>query len=272
MSHYLKLVHLEISRFRLVLLSLMVLTFGFQTVGIIVTVNRELSMRAENPLYNGVDGSFVPEGTLSFAWAVYTSNFWYYIPIMISLVVLLAYMPAIWYREWFGRNTVIYRLLMLPGARFRVYTSKLTAVLLFVFAMIGFQMLVLPVQESIFNLMVPSAERVDTYLEDAIAANQLLSLFLPRSLEQFVYSYGLGMIGVTAVFAVILLERSFRWLGLLAGLVYLAVCWFVLLLPLLDTGYFYPIEYYFFELAACALVLCASVGLGGWLLARKISV
>lgn len=272
MITYLKLVHLEIGRFRLILLSLMVLTFGFQTAGIMLTVNRELSLRAADPLYNGVSGGFVPEGMMSFAWVIFSTHIWYFIPIMLSIVVLLAYALLIWYREWFGRYTLIYRLLMLPGARFRVYAAKLTAILLFVFFMVAFQMLLLPVEQGIFNLMVASDMRADTYLEDAIRANQILSILLPRSLEQFVYSYGLGVLGITALFTAILLERCFKWIGLAAGIVYMFLCGLLLVLPIMDSQSFYPNEYYAMELAVCAIVLTVSVWLSGWLLAKKITV
>lgn len=272
MINYLRLVHLEITRFRLILLSLLVLTFGLQAAGLIVKVNQELEDRSANSVYGISNGANASEGELSFEWAVDAASNWYLISIGLGIAALLCYMLLIWYREWFGRHTFVYRLLMLPGSRFRIYAAKLTALLLFVFAMVGFQMLMLPVEKGLFNLLVAPDLRVDTYLEDAIRANQLLNLLLPRSLEQFVYSYGLGIIGVTVVFAVILLERSFKWAGLIAGLVYGALCLLVLVLPLMDDSALYPFEYYLLELAACALVLLASVGLSGWLLAKKITV
>ncbi|WP_054708016.1 hypothetical protein [Bacillus sp. JCM 19041] len=48
--------------------------------------------------------------------------------IMLSVAVLLIYMLLIWYRDWFGKNTVIYRLLMLPANRASLYFAKLITI------------------------------------------------------------------------------------------------------------------------------------------------
>ena len=39
-------------------------------------------------------------------------------------VVLIIYVFFIWYRDWFGKNTFIYRLFMLPTARINVYLQR----------------------------------------------------------------------------------------------------------------------------------------------------
>ena len=45
-------------------------------------------------------------------------------PIALCVVVLIIYVFFIWYRDWLGKNTFIYRLLMLPTARIQCLFSK----------------------------------------------------------------------------------------------------------------------------------------------------
>lgn len=271
MKRYLKLVHMEIHRFRFVLAALMGITAVFQISSFVSTLLRELSLvelEERDPARN----------PFSFALSIANSQFWSIIPILLCVAVLALYVFLIWYRDWVGRSTFIYRLLMLPTARRHIYLAKGTAILLFVFSLLSFQLLLLLIQSMLFNMIVPSEWRVDSFFAEVLRANQALELLLPLNFEQFIYSYGLGMIAVFAIFTAILLERSYRGIGILYGIGYLAACVVVVILPLLilemdgNYAYLYPGEMLAMESALCILLPVASLFLGFRLLSKKISV
>ncbi|MGO4345345.1 hypothetical protein AB4Z45_07565 [Paenibacillus sp. MCAF9] len=280
MNRYFKLVHMEVHRFRWVLAILMAIVAITQFASLIWATTKELSFR-EKLLLETVDksllGGFSPQ-YLSFEWAIFSSQMGYILPMFLCMGVLALYVFVIWYRDWFGRSTFVYRLLMLPTARRNLYLAKISAFLLFVLAFISFQLLLLKVQHIVFNLIVPADQRIDSHIVEAIISNQALVWLIPQQFEQFVYLYGFGAIVVVAVFTAILLERSYRRLGILYGVLYLAGCVFVVAAPFLFLymdqyySYLYPYEIFALGLTLCILVLGISVWLGMRLMAKKITV
>lgn len=277
MNRYLKLVHMEVHRFRWMLAILMGITAVCQISTLIWTLKKELSRRREQ-LPQDIGNSFQapsPE-QLTFEWAMFNTQLWFILPIIICISVLALYVFFIWYRDWIGRHTFIYRLLMLPTARRNLYLAKISAFLLFVFGFVSFQLVLLPIHNVIFKLIVPADQRADSHIVDAISRNQALVELIPRQFEQFLYYYGIGTIAVLAIFTAILLERSYRRLGILYSVLYLSGCVLTVMSPalLFDSRhpYLYPNELYFAELIMFVLVLCISVWLGMRLLAKKITV
>jgi len=276
MNRFLKLVNMEIHRFRYILASLMAVTLVIQCGSLIWKVQRVVSAK-EKGLTQAEVGFAIPK-VLSFPWAVVNAKDWFILPILMSIAVLIIYSLIIWYRDWFGRSTFIYRLLMLPSVRWLLYVSKLTAILLFVFSMLAFQLILLVGENMLFQWIVPVDMRTGSTFVEAITMHQALDLLLPQQFEQFIYSYGLGVIGIMVLFTAVLLERSYRGIGILYGIGYVAVCAAAILFPALllgldrSSGYYYPSEIYAMELAACLLVSVISVCLGFWLLRKKITV
>ncbi|MCA0754285.1 hypothetical protein KP806_04440 [Paenibacillus sp. N4] len=258
---------------------MMGLTAILQISSLLWIVKRELKLRAEQKLRDLVADSFSvpPPENLTFEWAMYNMQFWFILPILISISVLVVYILLIWYRDWLGRSTFIYRLLMLPSARCQLYWAKITAILLFVFVMISYQLALLSVEHFIFNLAVPADSREESHIVDAIKANPALNTLIPRRFEQFLYSYGLGTLAVLVIFTTLLFERSYRRVGILYGLLYLAGCSLVVFLAISTTtsglrGYLYPGELFVIIIAVCIAVAIASIWLGLRLIKRKISV
>lgn len=281
MNRYLKLVHMEIHRFRYVLAGLMAITLLFQTVPMIIKLAEEVSVRKEAALSGAAaeySTPFFPSGKLSFAWTMFNTQFWFFLPILICIAVLALYVFLIWYRDWIGRSTFIYRLLMLPTERRNIYLAKLTAILAFVFGLLAYQLLLLQVETMIFNLIVPADMREASPFADVISANQALPMLLPHNLDQFLFSYGLGVIAVLVVFTAILLERSYRLIGIFYAILYLLACVAAFILPLETLGieapgaYLYPEEIFAIEIAVCVLIAAVSVWLGFRLMAKKITV
>jgi len=282
MNHYLKLVHMEIHRFRYILAGMMGFTAIVQLAVLAMSVAGEVSRREQAALRGETvtNGSaFFPGDKMSFAKAIFDTPVWFTVPIALCMAVLGLYALLIWYRDWLGRDTFIYRLLMLPSARRNLYLSKLTALLVFIFAMLAFQLVLLLVEKAMFNLMVPEDMRTRSSFAAAVEANVLLNyLVLPGEVTDFATTYGLGIVAVLALFTAVLLERSYRLPGIVYGLLYLAACVVaVVLTPFLlgiedAGGYFYPEEIYAAVLAVIGLVGVVSVWLGFRLLARKVTV
>ncbi|MCY9530231.1 MULTISPECIES: hypothetical protein [Paenibacillus] len=275
MNRYLKLVHMEIHRFRYILASLMVVTMVCQFSSFILTIKRTLSIKAAKGL--GYVDIGLPK-ILTFPWVILKTKEWFILPILLSITVLVLYTILIWYRDWFGRSTFIYRLLILPSKRWMLYVSKLTAIIMFVFSMIAFQLMLLVSENMIFKAMVPAELRTDSTFVEAISMNDALKMLLPKQFEQFIYSYGLGIVAVMVIFTAVLLERSYRRIGVLYAIAYFACCAILTVYPVFFVGfdrlneYWYPDEIYGMQLGVCLLVAAISGCLGCWLLRKKITV
>jgi hypothetical protein len=275
LNRYLKLVHMEVYRFRYMLAGLMAITMIIQISALI----RTIWIAKAKYLQDGhIDGSaYFPSGKLSFAWALFNTQSLFILPILLSIAVVGLYVFLIWYRDWFGRNTFAYRLLILPTARRNIYLAKGTAILIIIYSLVAFQLLLLPVENMIFKLIIPSDMRVASYLVDIISANRAFSVLLPLHFDQFVVSYGVGIFGVVTIFTAILVERSYRKWGILYAVLYVLACLFVIIYPPFALGRdqsptLFPEEIFSMELAICAIEFVVTVWLGFRLLAKKITV
>ncbi|GIO16763.1 hypothetical protein J19TS2_63180 [Cohnella xylanilytica] len=273
MNRYLKLVHMEIQRFRYFLLGLMALTLVGQVLTVAIATSNEVAKFRDPARF-----SIASADKLSFEWIVRISQGMFALPILISMAALLFYVFLIWYRDWLGRSTFMYRLLALPTARRNLYLSKLTAIVLFVFALLSFQIVLLAFEQLIFHWIVPADIRGESVFTDVILSNWLFEVLLPLSGSQFVSLYGFGIMAVTVLFTAILLERSYRIWGIGYAAAYVAACGFAVYATPFALGvnqlgsYFYQWEIFAIEAAVCFLVTAVSVALGFRLLNKRISV
>ncbi|MCR8659530.1 hypothetical protein [Paenibacillus endoradicis] len=269
MSRYLKLVHMEIHRFRYILAVLMGITAILQITGLIIALPSDLKHMGF------VDGQYTLK-PLSFAWIIFNSQRWFIIPMLMSIAVLAIYVFLIWYRDVVGRSTFMYRLLMLPTARRHIYLAKITAIFLFVLSLLSFQMLLLFMGNIIFKLIVPADLRVESFFSEIIKSNQALKILWPLDFEQFLYVYGLGFLAIIVIFTAILLERCYRGIGILYGILYITACILLFLLTyfLINSyeSYLYPGEMYATVMSLCGIVLVVSLLLSFRLLSKKITV
>src|SRR5690625_1417433 len=72
-------------------------------------------------------------------------SLWIMVTIAIGVAAILFYIFFIWYRDWFARNTFIYRLRMLPTSRMNIFFTKVATIMLTVFGLVAFQLLLLNV-------------------------------------------------------------------------------------------------------------------------------
>src|SRR5690625_925382 len=220
MNRYLKLVNFEIGRFFKLYLILIIITIISQITGVIIISNQYVN-RANDFIYRqgmSIEQFITEDGLMSMLQV--TLSLWFMGPIAICIVALIFYTFFIWYRDWFAKNTFIYRLFMLPTARLNVYLAKATSIFLMVFGLIALQLLLIPLLSTILKWIVPREFRLDMTVNEIIDSFPYLQVLLPQSFMEFMIHYGIGFMVVFIVFTAILFERSFRWKGILLGAVY----------------------------------------------------
>ncbi|MFB9328447.1 hypothetical protein ACFFSY_21150 [Paenibacillus aurantiacus] len=278
MNRYLKLVHMEIHRFRYILAALLGFVVLVQWGALVWSARTMLAQLGEFEKYNTGFHTALADHRISYAEAIYRAQFFYSTPVIAVICSLGIYILFIWYRDWLGRNTFIYRLLILPSARSSIYLSKLSAFLVFVFAALAFQALALAIGSLIFGAVVPGDRQADSYFVDIVDATRVLEYLMPKKLADFALNYGLGIVAVLVVFTAIIIERSYRWPGIAYALGYLLACTAAAVIPILWMGmyregaYLYKEEIVSIELAILFVIAGLSVWLGCRLLRRKITV
>ena len=177
MKRYLKLVNFEFNRFLKLYLVLLGITILSQIIGVIVE-SRSYLNRANEIIYKDLmpKNEFLEQyGTMSFLNI--SQSPWFMGPILLCGVALMIYVFFIWYRDWLGKNTFSYRLLMLPTARIHVYLAKATTILLYVLGLVALQLLLLPVESQVLQWMVPSEFRTDLSINEITNFHDLRILF-----------------------------------------------------------------------------------------------
>ncbi|MBM7599710.1 hypothetical protein JOC34_002078 [Virgibacillus halotolerans] len=278
MSRYLKLVNFELSRFMKIYLVLIAITVISQITGIIVKSKGYL-----NEVHRTIYGDSISKaqyieeyGTITFMDYA-TSSLWFLAPIALCIAALMFYVFFIWYRDWFGKNTFIYRLLLLPSARLNVLLAKATTILLLVFGLVSIQLILLPIENNIFKWIIPLDFRTDLPIHEMLEQSHELSVLIPRSFVEFIIHYGIGIMAVLVIFTAILFERSYRLKGILMAILFglLAIVIFFLqdfVELLLQKNYLYPIEHLVVRGILGTIVIGLSIWVSNFLLNKKINV
>ncbi|MEH6954216.1 hypothetical protein [Neobacillus drentensis] len=276
MSRYLKLVNFEFNRFWKLYIVLIGITILSQLIGVTV-VSRDYVNQANKMIYEESMpmSKFIEQnGTLSFHNI--SQTLWFMGPIGICLAVLIIYVFFIWYRDWLGKNTFIYRLLMLPTARLHIYLAKATTILLLTLGLVALQLLLFPIENQLLLRIVPNELLTNLSLYEIIKEPNLMIIF-PNTFSEFILYYVGGMAAVFMVFTAILFERSFRIKGVFCGILYIGASILIFLAPILVNefilgNYFYPLELFFMELATGLIVLMGAIWIGNFLITKKVRV
>ena len=277
MKNYLKLVNFEFNRIAKLLAVLLGITLVAQFIGVIVQSRSYLNL-ANEQIYKEMMPKaqfFEQFGQMSFAQIV--RSVWFIGPIAICIAGVGFYIFLIWYRDWVGKNTFIYRLLMLPTTRLNIFYAKMTTILIMTLGLVAFQLILLPIEMLVMKSMIPNEFRLDLGIQDIMTGTPVLNIIFPSSFGGLIFYYGAGLIVVSILFTAILMERSFRWKGIFAGILYCAAAVVVLISPLLLQeivlhGFFYPIELFVLEIIMGLIVLAASIWMSRFLLLKKITV
>lgn len=217
MKNYLKLVNFEISRFFKLYLILIGLTIVCQLIGVIRVSKgyMDLAKKAMDKNQLSVSQFIEQYGAFSFQRFVYSE--WFLLSIYIGIAMLMIYVFIIWYRDWLGKSSFIYRLLMLPTERITIYFAKLTAIMLLLFGLITLQLLLVRIEIQIVNSIVPADFRTYSY---GFSNMDIFVLLYPNTFTEFLLIYGIGLIFVAVLFTAILFERSYRLRGIFFAIVY----------------------------------------------------
>lgn len=277
MKSYLKLVNFEFNRFAKLFAVLLGITLVVQMAGVIVLSKMYLNM-ANEKIYEELmpKAEFLTNfGQMSFLSV--TRSVWFLGPITLFFAGVGFYIFLIWYRDWFGKNTFIYRLLMLPTTRLNVFYAKITNILLATFGFVAFQLILIPIETMVFRWMLPKEFRVDMNVKEIVSSMPEIQILFPNNFLEFILYYGAWLMVVSILFTAILFERSFSWKGIFVGVLYslVAVTLFIsplLLQELVLNGFFYPLELFVLEIVMGLIVLAGSIWMSGFLLKNKITV
>lgn len=280
MKSYLKLVNFEINRFAKLFAVLLGITLVAQIAGVIVLSKQYLTFAKGRIYESSADpiskAEFLSQrGPMSFSDVV--GSTWFLGPIALCIAAIAFYVFFIWYRDWFGKNTFIYRLLMLPTTRLNVFFAKITTILLTTFGFVAFQLILFPIETTVLKWMVPKDFRMDMGVRDILGSMPQLQIIFPTSFIEFVLYYGAGFMAVSILFTAILFERSYRWKGIILGAVYCAIAVILFILPIIIQEFilkqfFYPIELLTLEAVMGIIVIVGSIWMSGFLLKKKINV
>lgn len=274
----LKLTNFELERLSKFLFTLMGLTLLGNLVGYILTPLQYMGTINEYIAQNSATPQQALEIFGPFSFFDATNTLWIGAPIAIGVSGLLFYSVFIWYREWFGKNTFAYRLLMLPVSRMTLYFSKLFTLFIGIFALIATQMFSLFIGYPIVSAIIESAYAAEMGLMEAIQMNFLFFYLFPLDLGYFLIVNGVGLILLLVLFTVILMERSFSVKGIFLGILYAAGMLFIVLFPLfipelLKNNYIlYDSELMIIEALLLIIVGAVSLGLSRYLINNKITV
>lgn len=277
MKNYLKLVNFELNRFMKIYLGLMGVTILSQLIGAYVVPKQYLNHAQETMVINSLTETEYVNNFGSLSLFDITQSGWVMGPIALCIVALIFYSFLIWYRDWFGKNTFIYRLLTLPTNRINLYFAKATAILLMTLGLVSLQLILFPLMDRILKWTVPDVFITNLSIHEAVSTFNYLSILFPPTFIDFVIHYGLGLLFIFVLFTALLLERSFGIRGIVLGISYCAFSLAIVLAPLIATvmlekTFLYPIEYFFLELFLCIGLTVLSIILSHYLLQRKVTV
>ncbi len=271
---YIKLVNFEVKRFLKLFVALIVFVSVAQIIAAVSSAwsynNRaETIMFQEKLLMN----DYVSKHG-NYSMVNFLNEGLFQMSIAFAAAVLIIYVFFIWYRDWFGKSSFIYRLLMLPTERRHIYFAKLTTILLFVFVLLGVQVLLIEVAELIVKSILPA----ELYAEQGVIftySYDVLAILFPQSMLGFLLSYGIGTALVATLFTAILLERSFHLKGIILAGIYITLSQAFLFTPILldmNTNYFYMSEILRMFVVTALIIFIAAILLANYLLKRKIHV
>lgn len=278
MKNFFKLLNFELNRFMKLYVVLLITIFVIQIIGTIIVAKGYMRQANQAVFQGGMSQLEFVKNYSAFSMSDVLYSFLFVGPIAVGAAALIFYLFFIWYRDWFARNTFIYRLFMLPTTRMNIFFSKATTIMLTVLGLVAYQIILLIVHSNIVKWIVPKVYRVDLTVTEVISSIEFFSVIIPTSVAEFTVAYGLGFSVVVVMFTAILLERSFRLKGIILGIVYIFVSGFIFLLPfiiqfgILGKAYLYPGEMFIVQVVMWVIIVTISLIVSRYLLKNKVTV
>lgn len=215
----------------------------------------------------------------NFSGITVTSQFLFSISIMLLVLVFIFYSFFTWYREWLGKNSFIYRLLMLPIKRIYIFIAKAVVFLIGGFLTFVFQFgmygLVLFVSK---QMIQPKFYQTLNIHQIRPAYDMLQMILFPQTGIEFLYTYGFAFAALVTLFTAIIIERSYGLKGLFTGIAYF-MGYFILILIIGSSNYIEifpfitrPSHAYIATIITEFLVIILGLTISNYLMKSKVKV
>lgn len=277
MKNFIKLVNFELNRFFPIYATLGGLTILFQIIGVFVTTNGYLSQIEEIKKTGITQESQIISDIGKMGMDFFIDSLWFWAPVALCVVTLIIYSLFIWYRDWLGKNTFIYRLLMLPTERINLYFSKAVTIFLMVLGLIALQLVLIVLEGQLFSMLLPEAYFEATSINQLTTHSMYLQMFYPSSLIFFLSHYSKGFLAILVAFTCVLFERCFKVKGIFMAGLYAGVVLAIMLLPywiqfFLNSSMLFNSEIFWISLGLTMIMALVSTWISHRLLNRKITV
>lgn len=223
MIKFIRLLEFELGRFLRFLIPAIVLSAVIQFIALFDTITNYNAYLKESLESN------VP--MQQFSMHDVTGSGLFPVAILIVPLLFVFYSLFTWYREWLGKNTFIYRLLMLPINRMSIFFSK--AITFLIGGLLAFltQFGLYAIIFVIFENAIQPEYFTALNIHNVQPPYEMIQLTLfPTTSFEFLHIYGFAFAALLALFTAILMERSFSVKGAIGGIIYF-IAYFV--------GYFY---------------------------------
>lgn len=216
MKKFISLLSFEMNRFLRFLLPTLAVVAGLQIFTALTKIfsyNSEL----EKMLARGESLELYPDFTVQDI----TGSTLFEFSIILIFLVFVFYSFFTWYREWLGKNTFIYRLLMLPTNRSYIVLTKSLVFMIGGLLAFAFQFGMYFVHLNLAEWLVTSSFYDAYNIHNVIPFYSLIQPALfPNSLFEFVRNYSFAFAALLSLCTGILIERSFGLKGLFIGAAY----------------------------------------------------
>ncbi|MGY5266422.1 hypothetical protein [Paraclostridium bifermentans] len=142
----------------------------------------------------------------------------------VAVLFCLLYATIIWYRDYYSKSKTIYTLLSLPQPKFNIYLAKLIMVLVMIYGVIACQFLFWYIDLNIIKIFagISSPNFANVYSNMMQPVNQI-NVVSPYLLDFLMIDLFGIILAVVVIFTGVLIERSFKKVGVLLGIGYILI-------------------------------------------------
>ena len=142
----------------------------------------------------------------------------------VAILFCLLYATIIWYRDYYSKSKTIYTLLSLPQPKFNIYLAKLIMVLVMIYGVIACQFLFWYMDLNIIKIFagISSPNFANVYSNMMQPVNQI-NVVSPYLLDFLMIDLFGIILAVVVIFTGVLIERSFKKVGVLLGVGYILI-------------------------------------------------
>ena len=142
----------------------------------------------------------------------------------VAILFCLLYATIIWYRDYYSKSKTIYTLLSLPQPKFNIYLAKLIMVIVMIYGVIACQFLFWYIDLNIIKILagISSPNFANVYSNMMQPVNQI-NVVSPYLLDFLMIDLFGVILAVVVIFTGVLIERSFKKVGVLLGVGYILI-------------------------------------------------